>query len=226
MRNSQTTSWLMTTIDRWILFEDDDLIVMNKPPGMPVQARDQPDLCHHLEAYLKLPPFPIHRIDQPASGLVLFAKKRKAASSLSALVRRQGIDRTYLAVVGKKPEPATGRLVHYLVRSPRSNRMIVTDIDVGQRAELQYEVLPSRSEHYYLLQVVPITGRRHQIRAQFGAIDNPIKGDNKYGFKRGNQDRSIHLHGWKMSFTDWNGALRQFEASPPDEVLWNAFDLS
>ena len=65
--------------------------------------------------------------------------------------------------------------------------------------------------------------RFHQIRAQLAAINNPIKGDVKYGFKRGNKDRSIHLHAWKLSFQHpVSKESLTFVAPPPDEVLWNA----
>jgi len=78
-----------------------------------------------------------------------------------------------------------------------------------------------------LLKINLVTGRHHQVRAQLGAIGSPIKGDVKYGFKRGNRDRSIHLHAWKLSFKHPVTKIDEEVIAPlPDEVVWNAFEVS
>lgn len=92
-----------------------------------------------------------------------------------------------------------------------------------QRAELHYRLLTS-SDNYHLLEVEIITGRHHQIRAQLAAIGCPIKGDVKYGFKRGNRDRSIHLHAWKLQFTHpVSQESVTLTAALPEDPVWNYF---
>ena len=84
-----------------------------------------------------------------------------------------------------------------------------------------------KSDHYHLLRIELISGRHHQIRAQLAAIGCPIKGDVKYGARRSNKDRSIHLHAWKMEFQHpISGDTINIEAPLPDEVVWNAFNKS
>ena len=88
---------------------------------------------------------------------------------------------------------------------------------------MTYEVLGS-SDNYYLLKIELHTGRHHQIRAQLAAIGCPIKGDAKYGFKRSNQDRSIHLHAWKIAFDHpISGTREEIVAPLPEEQLWAFF---
>ena len=205
-----------------VLHEDGDLLVLNKPAGLAVQSKEGDDLCGLAEFYIGDSVHPVHRIDQPASGLVLIAKNPEAAAKFGSLLQEKKLDRTYLAIVGAMPEAASGSLTHYLQKSRSSNRMIAGKDEKGQRAELSYQHVKS-SENYHLLEVKLSTGRQHQIRAQFGAIGSPIKGDNKYGFKRGNRDRSIHLHSWKISFADAQGTQHEFIAPTPDEVLWDFF---
>jgi len=205
-----------------VQFEDQDLLVLNKPPGMAVQSKDQEDLCTMAEFYIGAQAHAIHRIDQPASGLVLLAKNAESAAKFGTLLRDKKLDRTYLAIVATPPAEPQGSLTHYLQKSRSSNRMIASMDGKGQKAELNYRQLHS-SEHYHLLEVKLSTGRQHQIRAQMSAIGSPIKGDNKYGFKRGNRDRSIHLHSWKIQYTDQTGQVHAFVAPPPQEVLWDFF---
>ncbi len=92
----------------------------------------------------------------------------------------------------------------------------------AERAELRYQLLES-SKHYHLLHIQLVTGRHHQIRAQLAAIGCPIKGDVKYGARRSNPDRSIHLHAWRLAFDNpATGERILLEAAPPEEVLWQA----
>jgi len=88
---------------------------------------------------------------------------------------------------------------------------------------LHYRIIRS-TEHYHLWEIQLITGRHHQIRAQLAAINCPVKGDVKYGARRGNRDRSIHLHAWKLSFTHPTSKQKMtLEAPPPQkDNLWKA----
>jgi len=134
------------------------------------------------------------------------------------------ISKTYWAVVKNKPNPEQATLVHYLIKDPKTNKSkaYLAPRPDTKRAELHYELL-RQSNHYYLLQVTPITGRHHQIRAQLSAIGCPIKGDVKYGFDRPNPDASIHLHARSISFVH---PVKKNDltitANPPHETVWNA----
>ena len=144
---------------------------------------------------------PVHRLDRPASGVLVFAKTKLSMTQLQEQFRSQTVEKDYLAVVASVPEEPSGTLVHYLVKNASKNRSYAySELRKGAvRAELNYQVLGS-SERYHLLQIRLITGRHHQIRAQLSAVKAPIKGDVKYGARRGNRDRSIHLHAWKLAF--------------------------
>jgi 23S rRNA pseudouridine1911/1915/1917 synthase len=114
--------------------------------------------------------------------------------------------------------------VHYLQKNQAKN--IVTahaDPQPGaERAELHYKVI-GKTDRYFLLEIHPVSGKHHQIRAQLAAVNCPIKGDVKYGARRSNPDRSIHLHAWKLAFEHpRNGMPVELTADVPDEPLWKS----
>lgn len=212
-----------------VLHKDHQIIALHKPVTVPVQPDKTGDksLLDLAEIYAKSRLYPINRIDRPASGVVLFGKTNKAAQSLNAQFQERSIEKTYLAVVGVLPEAKEDTLLHFLHRNPHTKRAEVKTEDTkdAKRSELQYRWLAS-IERYHLLEVKPITGRYHQIRAQLAAIGSPIKGDVKYGFRRGNTDRSIHLHAWKLAFKHpGNGERIELCAPIPQETVWQAFEL-
>lgn len=211
-----------------ILHKNNRFVVFNKPAGIPVVPDQTNDMAvtQILAAYLKHEVQAVHRIDRPASGLVLFAQSGKAIAEFSRLFAEGAMKKTYLAVVKPAPELPNGVLVHYMKKTGAANKMQLFEQPApgSQEARMSYEVI-AHSEQFSLLRIDLMTGRQHQIRAQLGAIGCPIKGDNKYGFKRSNPDRSIHLHAWKLEFTDpANGELLQFEAPlPTGDALWQYF---
>ncbi len=141
------------------------------------------------------------------------------------MFRDKEVKKTYWAVVKNKPNPESGHLTHYLKKNEQKNmsRAYEKETDDALKAELDYKVLFS-SDNYHLLEINPHTGRHHQIRVQLSTIGCPIKGDFKYGFKRGNEDASIHLHARKAEFIHPVSKVPVIiEANPPDEVLWNYF---
>ncbi|MEM6699282.1 MAG: RNA pseudouridine synthase, partial [Bacteroidota bacterium] len=216
-----------TQIGDLVLYKNNQLIAFNKPAGLPVQPDKTKDksLLSLAEIYSKSKIQLLHRIDRPASGIVLFAKTQRATQSLNQQLQERTVKKTYLAVVKNKPSESNGTLIHYLKKLSKSKKSIALEEGTAgaKRAELEYQVLAS-SEQYHLLEIALKTGRFHQIRAQLAAIDCPIKGDVKYGFRRSNTDRSIHLHAWKMSFQ--HPVTKQLEkvvAPLPEENLWQAF---
>ncbi len=218
-------------IGDWVLYKNNQLIAFNKPAGLPVQADKTGDksLLQLAEIYCKSKLYLIHRLDRPASGVVLFAKTKRAVSSLSDQFRERQVRKTYLAVVKEMPPEQEGVAQHFLQKNAKLNRSYTLAGDAGhggKASELKYRVLGS-IDNYHLLEAQPLTGRHHQIRAQLSALGCPIKGDVKYGFRRGNRDRSIHLHAWKLAFRHpVSGETVELKAAPPEEVIWAAFATS
>ncbi|PPK87176.1 23S rRNA pseudouridine1911/1915/1917 synthase [Neolewinella xylanilytica] len=210
----------------WVLYKDNQLIAFNKPAGMPAvpDKKGSPNLLQVAAAYTRHDLFPIHRLDRPVSGVILFGKKPAAQAQVTEQFQARTIEKTYLAIVGERPEQDEDILVHFLREAKGNNAEIVDSSDkTAKRAELRYRYLGS-SDRYHLLEVVLVTGRKHQIRAQLGAIGSPIRGDEKYGFKRGNPDRTIDLHAYTLAFDHpISGSRVELQAPLPEEPVWEAF---
>ena len=219
-----------------ILFEDNHLLIVNKLPSQIVQGDktgDQP-LSELLKEYLKEKynkPGNVflgvaHRLDRPASGVVIFARTSKSLERINEMFREKKIKKTYWAVVKNKPPVDSDHLVHYLKKNEKQNKSFscLPDDKTASRSELKYKLINS-SDNYYLLEIELITGRHHQIRAQLAAIGCPIKGDLKYGFPRSNPDASIHLHARMVEFIHpVNKEIITVIASPPStDPIWNFF---
>ena len=219
-----------------IIFEDNHLLIVNKRSSDIVQGdktRDVP-LVELMKQYLKkkynkpgnvylgVP----HRLDRPTSGVLMFAKTSKALSRLNLMFREREIQKTYWAVVKSTPPHKKGTLVNYLTKIESSNKSIAVSESNkdGKYSELDYQVI-AKSDNYSLLEILPKTGRHHQIRVQLSKIKCPIKGDIKYGFKRTNENASIHLHARKLELihpvTKENLAII---APTPEDSLWNYFE--
>ena len=214
-----------------VLYKNNQLIAFNKPAGIPVQEDKTGDkaLINLREIYAQSKLHLIHRLDRPATGIALFAKTPGALASLNEQFRNREVEKVYLAVVGEKPEPEEGHLRHYLLKNGRLNRTATVEEEKpgARMAELSYRYLRS-IERYHLLEVRLLSGRHHQIRAQLAAIGLPIKGDVKYGFRRSNPDRSIHLHAWKLRFrhpvsNEWEEIVAPV---PADDPVWKAFEIA
>jgi len=194
-----------------VLFEDNHFIAINKKSGQIVQGDKTGDipLSELVAGFLKVKYEKpgdsfigvIHRIDRPVSGVVLFAKTSKGLSKMNELFRLRAIQKTYWALVEGKVNEKEGILVHYLNKNEEKNRSkALKEPKEGYlRCELKFTVI-SILDNYTLLEVDPLTGRHHQIRVQLSAMNWPIKGDVKYGARRGNTDRSICLHARKLQF--------------------------
>jgi len=220
-----------------ILFEDNHLIIYNKRPSQIVQGDKTGDtpLSDLLKAYIKERNHKpgnvflgvVHRIDRPVSGVVIFAKTSKALTRLNEMIKEGKIHKTYWAVVKNKPPEESGHLLHYLKKNEEKNKSYASDKEMAgyRKAELDYRLI-GRSRDYYLLEVILLTGRHHQIRSQFSKIGCPIKGDLKYGFDRSNPDGSIHLHARQIEFNHpVNKENICVVAPPPDDKLWASFQL-
>ncbi|MDX1409308.1 MAG: RluA family pseudouridine synthase, partial [Saprospiraceae bacterium] len=158
------------------------------------------------------------------SGLVLFAKTSKSAAVLSRQWSAGEVTKQYLAVVPKGITPEADTLTDH-VSFERGKARIVEE-GSGQMAVLHYRVI-SEIDKYALLEVTLETGRTHQIRLQLSAHGFPVKGDVRYGARRANSDRGIHLHGYQTTFMHpTRGSAMTVTAPVPDEPVWKAFDFS
>lgn len=191
----------MKSSDKEVIYVDNHILVAFKRAGISVQ----PDLHEEMRLYVQTAfnkkgrAFiePIHRLDKPVSGLVLFARTSKALTRLNAAIRDREMEKIYLARVEGVIEPESGTLVHYLKHGSFRAEIVGENDKEGKRAELSYKVL-ERNGASTLLEISLETGRYHQIRAQLSAIGHPIVGDGKYGSKS-HQDE-IALKAWKLTF--------------------------
>lgn len=219
-----------------VIYEDNHLIIINKSPGEIVQGDktgDEPlveTLKHWLKEKYGKPGNVfcgvVHRLDRPVGGLVVFAKTSKALTRLNDMFRNGEVEKTYWALSRNKPEPAEGRLVHFITTTERNNKSYasLTKRSGSKRAVLTYRLLGC-SDRYNLIEVKLETGRKHQIRVQLSSIGCPIKGDLKYGDKRSNPDGSISLMARRIRFTHpVSGKEIDVTAPLPSDPLWQAFD--
>jgi 23S rRNA pseudouridine1911/1915/1917 synthase len=219
-----------------VIFEDNHLLVVNKPAGMLVQGDytgDEP-LAEIGKRWLKEKynkPGNVflgvaHRIDRPVSGVVVMAKTSKALERLNESFREKRVEKVYWAVVKNAPPDQSGTVIHYLQKNQQTNtsKAFAKARSDAKLSELSYKVI-GRSKEYYLLEVRPVTGRHHQIRVQLSSIGCTIKGDVKYGFARANDDRSIHLHARSITLPHpVSKEAVSFTADPPlHDNLWKTF---
>lgn len=215
-----------------ILYEDNHLIIVNKPSGEIVQGDKTGDvpLSEKIKEYIKvkydkpgnvylgLP----HRLDRPTSGIVVFAKTSKALARVNKIFHDRKVNKTYWALVEKKPIPSRGRLENYLAKNEKRNKSFVVDPQQpgAQKAALSYQLLYSLKK-YFLVEVALETGRHHQIRVQLSHRGWSIKGDVKYGAHRTNPDASICLHARYLEFDHpTTGEKLKITAPVPNDNLW------
>jgi 23S rRNA pseudouridine1911/1915/1917 synthase len=193
-----------------ILYEDNHLLVLNKPADWIVQgaSTDDRSLLESARLYLKHKYHKpgnvylgvVSRLDAPVTGAVPFARTSKCAARLSEQFREHRVDKEYWAIVSGCPTAIEARLEQTLLRRPQDTvtRIVGADHPDGQTAILEYRILACATTHS-LLSIRLITGRKHQIRCQLAAIDCPILGDRLYGshepFPQG-----IALHCQRLEF--------------------------
>lgn len=207
-----------------VLFQDAWIVAVAKPSGVPVQPdpTGDADLLGSVRGALGDPSIGlVHRIDRPVSGVVLFSRGLEAPALLHAMFRERRMEKCYWAIVeGKVAQEEPLALEHGLVHDPRSRRARVVPVPQGEAARMRVRVL-APGDRYTLVEVVPEGGAFHQIRAQLGAWGHPIKGDVKYGARRGERDRSIALHARSLRFQHpVTGTAIVLEAAPPSGGAW------
>ena len=194
-----------------VIFEDNHIIVVEKPVNIPSQADKTGDedmltiIKKYLikkynkpgDAYLGL----VHRLDRPTGGVMVFAKTSKAASRLSEQVREKKFEKEYLVIVDGKLEKETGIFEDYMIKNEQKNVSKIVDSKTknAKIAKLEYKVIKYNEEtNLSVVKVKLYTGRHHQIRVQFASRNHSVYGDQKYGTRgRGKQ---LCLWAYKLSF--------------------------
>ncbi len=214
-----------------IIFENDDLIVVNKPAGMvvhPAAGHASGTLVHAVLGYDpdmegiggEERPGLVHRLDKETSGLIVLAKNERAHRWLQDQFRLRLVEKTYLALVDGKPPTPTGRVEASIGRDPsHRKKMAIVPAGKGRESVSEYKTLESFKEHT-LLEFHPFTGRTHQIRLHCQFLGCPIVGDSIYGKKHVTAEIKRHfLHAAKLKIILPNETTpRLFEADLPDEL--------
>jgi 23S rRNA pseudouridine1911/1915/1917 synthase len=203
-----------------VLIEDDDLLVVNKPPGQvthPAFRQASGTLLNALLAHAAggWTPRLLNRLDKDTSGLVLVAKQRDIQRALAA----RSIEKEYLAIVSGRPSPARGTIQLALDRDPWDRRRVMVHDRGGQPSATRYErisVSPDRTTSVVRCRL--ITGRTHQIRVHLAAKGWPIIGDAVYGVRDPRIARQA-LHAWRLGFDHPRTGQRLSLAAPvPDDM--------
>ncbi len=215
-----------------VLFENSDVVVINKPAGMvvhPAAGHERGTLVHALLGHLpdlegiggEERPGIVHRLDKETSGLMIVARNERAHRYLQDQFRLRRVEKTYLALVDGRPPTPSGRVEAPIGRDPiQRKRMAILPPGKGREAISEYHTLETFPSHT-LLQVHPLTGRTHQIRLHMAFLGCPIVGDTVYGRKKPTLPISRHfLHAFRLKITlPGEHSPRLFEAPLPDELL-------
>ena len=218
-----------------ILFEDDTMLVCNKPTGVLAQSGKsfEVDMVSALMTYRRQKGEDtfigvINRLDRQVSGLMLFAKTKAAAASLNKLMQQNSFNKNYYAVICGRPDEAKGIFVDYLLKDGKTNTsaVVTKELKDAKRAELEYEVIKSISlegmgQIITLVRIHLITGRHHQIRVQFASRGFYLVGDVKYGLKNHviNEILNTSKDGIALCAYSLQIGKRLFEIEPEERIF-------
>ncbi len=219
-------------LKRNIIYQDKNLIAINKPCGIAVQAGKKGDFSIDLALpFLKLDnqetPRLVHRLDRDTSGILLLARNRETAALLNDGFKNKTIKKTYLALVEGTLKQSTQIISLPLIEKIFGNTKRVFKSEIGKEAITELKVLQSFGD-YSLLELKPITGRMHQLRVHCREISHPIVGDRKYGNQARSKDERIPknrlcLHSFKIEIDHFFGKKLLINTPQPDFLkLFNA----
>lgn len=230
-------------VQSWVLYKDKDILVINKPAGLPVQGGSK--VTKHLDGMLPALKFDaedtprlVHRLDKDTSGVLLLARHVKAAAELQKGFASKEIRKTYLALVVGVPNPYSGEVesnLEKLERGEDSREMVMSLEEGGKRAITRYRTIESLARKLALMELEPVTGRTHQLRVHMAEMNCPIVGDGKYGGATAHVGGSValskklHLQAWKIYLPPMFGKpAREFSAplAPHMQQSMDALGLS
>ncbi len=203
-----------------IIYQSDKLLVVDKPAGLTVS-----DLAERMKSKVpqleNLPRYGlVHRIDKDTSGILLFGKDKKAFKDLQGQFKKRKVKKKYLCLVWRKMKSSEGEIVTAMRRGgDRRKHQSYPPEEKGRKAVSYYKVLEN-FENYSLIEVKPITGRRHQIRSQFAFLGHPVVGDKLYGFKDQVDPIKINRHFLHSSFLEisMENKKKRFVSPLPEEL--------
>ncbi|WP_278367189.1 RluA family pseudouridine synthase [Acetobacter orientalis] len=222
---------LVREIKGMVLYQDKQVIVLNKPAGLAVQGG--PGITKHVDMMLDglrenaddPRPRLVHRIDRDTSGLLLLARTPGVAAKLAASFRGRDVKKTYWAVVVGRPDPLSGEIDQPLVRLGMGPNAIMVAADrkdgEAQFARSTYEVVDSAARKFSWLALSPLTGRTHQLRVHCESLGTPILGDPKYGAEKAHVDGFIdqlHLHARELDMPHPAGGRLVVSAELPPHM--------
>lgn len=196
----------MNELDLHIIYEDEVLLVCNKPSGLMVEPdrNNHPNLLHQVKKYLKetsgekLPYVQhLHRLDRVTSGLLLFTKQKQYLKNLSEQFAQRQVSKQYLALTDKAPHAQEGTLEHWHRKEKKKAVLVPEGTAYAEKAKLEYKIVTHGTN--YLWHIILHTGKYHQIRVQLASLGCPIIGDELYGSTIPYQSNSIALHAVKLS---------------------------
>lgn len=215
-----------------VLYEDNDVLVFNKPPGLAVQGGS--GVTRHVDGMLEAfrdrkdqKPRLVHRLDRDTSGVLVVARTRLAAQKLAAAFRRRTTRKVYWALVKGVPKPHQGRISTWLAKGggPEGDRMRVATHgqDEATHAVSLYSVVERSGQKLAWLTMRPVTGRTHQLRAHAAHIDHPIIGDPKYFDNEdwelpGGMQNKLHLHARRIVMPHPSGGTIDVTAPLPPHM--------
>ena len=216
-------------LERAVLHVDDDVIVIDKPPGLAVQGGTNTE--RHLDAMLdalrfgaKERPRLVHRLDRDTSGVLVLARSAAAAAALARAFRDKTTQKIYWAIVVGLPKPRRGRIDQALAKLPGpAGERVAPDEDEGKRAVTYYRTVSHAGDKLAWLALQPVTGRTHQLRAHCVALGTPILGDGKYGGAAAHpagvpNARKLHLHARALSLPHPGGGRLAVTAPLPPHM--------
>ena len=208
-----------------ILENNKEYLIAHKKSGQLSQKSEKGDdsVQNQIEAYRKTALHILTRLDRPVSGLVVFSKSSSFTTHFLDLQTKSAVTKTYVAIVEGQMDAKGGTLVSHLVHDKKNQKARVsqTATDKTREATLDYKTIKALDK-YTIVELSLTSGKFHQIRVQLSDHGHPIKGDVKYGARRGNKDRSIHLHARKLAFKDLHKKEQTYIANfPSDDSLWN-----
>jgi len=226
----QTTEIVAETIPLDVVYEDSDIIVVNKPAGMvvhPAFGHVGGTLVNAVLAHCpdlsgvggELRPGIVHRLDKDTSGLIVVAKGDTALRNLQAQFKGREVRKVYLALAEGHVTPATGLIDAPIGRDPKARKKMAVVAKGGREAQTEYQVRENYEAHT-LVEAHPLTGRTHQIRIHMAFIGHPIAGDPIYGFRK-QRARSprLFLHAARLGFRlPGSGEWREFQAPLPADL--------
>lgn len=217
-----------TNIDIPVLYEDNDVIVVNKPSGVLTHSKGALNLEPTVASFIKDKLTDrtltgdragiVHRLDRGTSGVLICAKSLSALKYLQNQFATRKTSKTYLAIVEGLPNPPEGRIDIPIARNPKNPKTFMPS-NAGKPAQTSYKTIRQfdiGGKKVCLVQLTPVSGRTHQLRIHMKQIGHPIVGDSFYGNDFDSVDR-LMLHAWRLEVTLPSGIKKEFEAPLPSE---------